>query len=226
MGFLIDDTRWRSLAAACIAFTLFAACSSTSSESASGTQEKAVEPPVPVAGAGGAGPHVVDGKVPAAVGGFPSVLILEAKSAGDAPPPPASPYMDQIQQTFIPPVLMVRTGQPVEFRNSDDVLHNVRVREDATHSSTFNVAIPTGEKYVFTFPRDGFYDVGCDIHPGMAAQVVASQSPYTAVADGEGNFSIPNVPTGTYKAVVYTGTQKIERDVTIASGQTRLDVAP
>jgi hypothetical protein len=102
----------------------------------------------------------------------------------------------------------------------------VRVREDATHSSAFNVAIPTGEKYVFTFPRDGFYDVGCDIHPGMAAQVVASQSPYTAVADGEGNFSIPNVPTGTYKAVVYTGTQKIERDVTIASGQTRLDVAP
>jgi plastocyanin len=164
--------------------------------------------------------------MPAAVGGFPSVLILEAKAAADVRAPSASPYMDQVGQTFIPPVLMVRTGQPVEFHNSDDVLHNVRVREDATRTSTFNVAVPTGEKYVFAFPRDGFYDVGCDIHPGMAAQIVASQSPYTAVADAEGNFSIPNVPTGAYKAVVYTGTQKIERDVTIASGQTRLDVAP
>jgi hypothetical protein len=88
------------------------------------------------------------------------------------------------------------------------------------------VAIPTGEKYVFTFPRNGFYDVGCDIHPGMVAQVVASRSPYTAVADAEGNFSILNVPTGAYKAVVYTGSHTIERAVMIASGQTRLDVMP
>jgi polysaccharide lyase family 4-like protein/copper binding plastocyanin/azurin family protein len=226
MGFKSDKTRRRSLAVTCIALTLFGACSSSSTESRSGAQESAAEPPVPSTGSGDAGPYLVSGKMPAAVGGFPSVLILEALAPGDTPAPPAPPYMDQVQQTFIPPVLMVRTGQPVEFHNSDEVLHNVRVREDATRSSTFNVAIPTGEKYVFTFPRDGFYDVGCDIHPGMAAQVVASQSPYTAVADTEGNFSIPNVPTGAYKAVVYTGTQKIERDVRIASGQTRLDVAP
>ena len=81
------------------------------------------------------------------------------------------PYMDQVQQTFTPPVLLVRTGQPTEFRNNDDTLHNVRVREDETKMGAFNVAIPTGEKYVFSFPRDGFYDVGCDIHPGMALMV-------------------------------------------------------
>jgi plastocyanin len=224
MGFLLS--RFRSLAATCIAFTLFGACSSSSTESRSEAQKIAAEPPVPSGESVDAGPYLVNGKMPAAVGGFPSVLILEAQVPGDTPAPHAPPYMDQVQQTFIPPVLMVRTGQPVEFRNSDDVLHNVRVREDATRSSAFNVAIPTGEKYVFTFPRDGFYDVGCDIHSGMAAQVVASASPYTAVADAEGNFSIPNVPTGAYKAVVYTGSQKIERDVRIASGQTRLDVAP
>src|SRR5437879_5513746 len=81
-----------------------------------------------------------------------------------------------------------RAGQPGEVRNNDDVLHNVRVREDGTHSPAFNVAIPTGEKFLFTFQRDGFYDVGCDIHPAMAAQIVATTSPYVAVADREGNF--------------------------------------
>jgi plastocyanin len=181
-----------------------------------------------------AGWRRVDGRLPAAVGGFPSIVILEPHTAVDGAvdggvdeaAPVTAPYMDQIQQTFIPSVLMVRTGQPVEFRNSDEVLHNVRVREDATRSPAFNVAIPTGETYRFTFPRDGFYDVGCDIHPGMAAQVVSSRSPYTAVADADGAYAIPGVPAGSYKAIVYTGAEKLERDVTVADGQTRVDIAP
>jgi hypothetical protein len=118
----------------------------------------------------------------------------------------------------------VRTGQPVEFRNSDDVLHNVRVREDATHSPAFNVAIPTGEKYTFTFERDGFYDVGCDIHPGMSAQIVASASPYTAVADEDGGFAIASVPPGAYKAIVYAGAEKIERELTVQPNATTFNV--
>ena len=181
--------------------------------------------PAAVASGSDAAAQTVSGTLPAATGGLPSIVILEPQGGGTPEPPADQPFMDQVQQTFIPPVLMVRTGQPVEFRNSDDVLHNVRVREDATHQPAFNVAIPTGEKYVFTFPRDGFYDVGCDIHPGMAAQVVLTTSPYTAVAGADGTFSIDNVPAGTYTAVVYAGTHKIERVLTVAGGLTRLDVA-
>jgi plastocyanin len=166
----------------------------------------------------------VAGTLPPAAGGFPSILILEPQGAANVPAQRESPYMDQVQQTFIPAVLMVRTGQPVEFRNNDEVLHNVRVREDGTHAPAFNVAIPTGEKYTFTFERDGFYDVGCDIHPGMAAQIVATSSPYTAVADAEGNFVIENVPPGAYKAVIYAGAQKIERDLTVSGGPTTFNV--
>jgi Copper binding proteins, plastocyanin/azurin family/Polysaccharide lyase family 4, domain II len=140
------------------------------------------------------------------------------------PPQTAIPYMDQVQQTFSPPVLIVRTGEPTEFRNNDDVLHNVRVREDETRSGAFNVAIPTGEKYVFTFPRDGFYDVGCDIHPGMSAQIVSVSSPYATLADEQGNFVIQNVESGTYNAVLYAGGQKIVKAITIAPGQSALDL--
>jgi len=172
------------------------------------------------------GPQTVTGTLPAAIGGFPSIVIFEAQDATREVAPAAPVAMDQVQQTFIPPVLMVRTGQPVEFRNSDEVLHNVRVREDATHSPAFNVAIPTGEKYTFTFPRDGFYDVGCDIHPGMAAQIVATQTPYTAVAAADGGYEIAGVPSGRYKATVYTGAEKIEKELSIDVSQTRFDVGP
>jgi hypothetical protein len=132
--------------------------------------------------------------------------------------------MDQVQQTFIPSILLVRTGQTTEFRNNDDVLHNVRVREDATHSPAFNVAIPTGEKYLFTFARDGFYDVGCDIHPGMSAQIVSTSSPYVTLADPQGNFVIESVPTGSYTAVMYAGAEKIERSVDLAPDKPELNL--
>lgn len=199
---------------------LFAACSGGDETSAEG----GAAPPAAAGPAADTGAQHVTGKAPANSGGYPAIIILEP-IGGDAPGPQTStPVMDQVQQTFTPSVLLVRTGQPVNFLNNDDVLHNVRVREDATRESTFNVAIPTGEKYTHTFPRDGFYDVGCDIHPGMSAQILASSSPYMAVADGTGAFAIPNVLNGPYKATAYSGTQKIEKEVVVAAGQASLDL--
>jgi plastocyanin len=151
-------------------------------------------------------------------------VVLESIGGGDPSPQASAPLMDQVQQTFIPSILLVRTGQPVDFLNNDDVLHNVRVRDSETKESAFNVAIPTGEKYTHVFKRDGFYDVGCDIHPGMSAQIVASGSPYAAVADTSGAFEIAGVPNGPYKAIAYAGAQKIEREVTIAAGTSTLDL--
>lgn len=170
------------------------------------------------------GTQMVTGKAPATVGQFPAIVVLEPIGGGPAPVQAAPPSMDQEQQTFIPSILLVQTGQPVEFQNHDDVLHNVRVKDDETKESAFNVAIPNGEKYTHTFKKDGFYDVGCDIHPGMSAQIIASASPWKVIADTAGNFTIGDVPNGPYKATVYAGAQKIEKEVNIAAGSATLDL--
>ena len=167
-------------------------------------------------GVGDAAAHSVVGQAPAAVNGIPSVVVLEPQVPREFPVPGERPLMDQVTQTFVPAVLFVRTGQPTDFKNSDDVLHNVRVREEATKAGTFNVAIPTGQIYTHTFERDGFYDVGCDIHPAMAAQVIATSSPYALMADTRGNFSFENVEPGAYKVTIYSGTEKIEKTIDVA----------
>ena len=59
----------------------------------------------------------------------------------------------------------------------------------------------------------------------MSAQIIASSSPYTVVADASGAFTIPNVPDGPYKATVYSGAEKLEKEVTVAAGSSRLDLA-
>lgn len=168
--------------------------------------------------------HAVVGHTPPPKGGSPTIVVLASRAPREFPPQAERPYMDQVSLTFIPSVLFVRTRQPAEFRNSDSELHNVRVREEATKAGTFNVAIPAGEVYLHTFERDGFYDVGCDIHPGMFAQILATSTPYTAVADSDGNFAFPDVAPGSYTITVYAGTKQIERPVEVAGARTEINL--
>lgn len=132
--------------------------------------------------------------------------------------------MDQYAQTFSPGLLFVRTGQPVDFLNNDDVLHNVRVRDNATREAAFNVAIPVGEKYVHSFERDGLYEVGCDIHPGMAAAVVSTSTPYAVVADANGRVVFEDVLPGAYVVTVTVGGRRIQRDLEVAGAETDLTI--
>ena len=202
--------------------SLLAACASEPASNAPAATPAAA---VAVAPATTATTALVSGRVPVVGGGAPSIVILEPTTAKELPAQTSKPAMDQVSLTFSPAVMFVRTGQPAEFRNSDDVLHNVRVREEATKEGTFNVALPTGGAYQHTFARDGFYDVGCDIHPGMAAVVVATSTPYAVLADAQGNYSIADVLPGAYAVTVYAGTQTIERQVEVTAGAFQLDIA-
>jgi plastocyanin len=153
-----------------------------------------------------------------------AVVVLEPKAARTFPAPDERPVMDQAGLTFGPELLLVRTGYPVEFRNSDDTLHNVRVSHEETHASAFNVAIPTGGSYTYTFERDGFYRVGCDIHPAMAASVFAASSPFTTLAAADGSFAFADVPPGAWTVTVYTEGKKLHQDVAVTGGVTTVTI--
>jgi len=176
----------------------------------------AAPPLTPPASSGGR----IVGTGPRPTGGVPIVVVLEPKTPREFPTQTEKPVMDQIGATFGPPMLFVRTGQPTEFRNSDDTLHNVHVTHDETREPQFNVAIPTGEIFNYTFKRDGFYHVGCDIHPAMSAEIFASSSPYVTTADSEGGFAFDAVPPGPYVVTVYNGGTRTQRDVEVKEGET------
>jgi len=179
-------------------------------------------PPVSVAATGAQSGRIV-GTVKGA-GGATAVVALVPKSGRTFPPQDEKPVMDQVGLTFGPELLLVRTNQPVEFRNNDDTLHNVHVTHEETREAAFNVAIPTGGSYNHTFERDGFYRVGCDIHPAMAASIFSASTPFTALAETDGTFMFTGVPPGAWTVTVYTGGRRLQKDVDVKGGSTEVTV--
>jgi plastocyanin len=113
--------------------------------------------------------------------------------------PPATPkkiVLDQRQLQFKPHVLAVRTGTQVEMPNSDRVFHNVFSFHDGKR---FDLGLyPVGTAKTVTFDRPGLSRIFCNIHPNMAAYVLAVDSAYFAVSDARGQFAMAGVPSGSY----------------------------
>ena len=140
----------------------------------------------------------------------PSTFVwLEPTFAHEFPAIEGAAYMDQQGQLFMPDTLLVRTGQPVHFRSSEDVLHNVRViRSDKT--PIFNVATPPWGSYTHTFDEAGFYNVTCDIHTTMRATVYVASTPYAGTSDEQGRFTFEHVVPGTYKVSGFADATPVE----------------
>jgi plastocyanin len=156
-------------------------------------------------------------------GTVPKNAIVTLLPAGGAPPMPASPaVLDQISKQFLPNVLMARVGQAVEFRNSEDMPHNVSVTRRLSGTEVFNVSTEPHQQYVHTFDRVGQYDVRCDIHEGMEATIIVARGPITTIAQDDGRFSIPNVALGAYTASVTFQGQTVEQPLDVNGARTQL----
>jgi plastocyanin len=116
-----------------------------------------------------------------------------------APAPPSQAprvTLDQRNLSFMPHVLAVRVGTTVEFPNNDKVFHNVFSFRDG---KKFDLGMyPTGSLKRIVFDKPGLSRIFCNIHPNMAAYVMAVDTPYYGVSDERGAFQISGIPRGTY----------------------------
>jgi plastocyanin len=170
-----------------------------------------------------AGRGVVVGKAPVP-GTTSAFVVLSPQGEQEVPPPDTQPVMDQVQLTFIPATLIVRAGYPVQFHSSDEELHNINVKNADTREQAFNVAIPPGQTFEHTFKNPGFYDVNCDIHPAMSAQIFVATSPYVVIAERDGRFTFQDVVPGAYTLSVYAGTRRLDQPIQVAAGRNDVQI--
>jgi plastocyanin len=155
----------------------------------------------------------------------PKHAIVTLLPASGAPAMPAEPaVLDQVSKQFLPHTLLIRVGQPVEFRNSEDMPHNVSVTRRESGSEVFNVSTEAHQKYDHTFDRVGQFDVKCDIHEGMEATLIVARGPMTTIAADDGRFSLANVTPGSYVLSLTFSGQTVEHQVMVTGPRTEVKI--
>src|SRR6267142_1973822 len=106
-------------------------------------------------------------------------------------------------------------GSTVDIINSDGILHNIHTY--STKNPSFNMAQPKFKKEIKQkVAQPEVIKVTCDAHGWMHGWWVATDTPYFAVTDAKGNYSIAGVPPGNYEVEVWQeklGTMDQKADV-------------
>ena len=142
------------------------------------------------------------------------VLYLEGTlKSGESPFPrrAEAPTIRQVNETFVPQVLAIQTGETVHFPNDDPFFHNVFSLSGAR---SFDLGrYPKNQVRSIKFDRPGIVKVFCHIHSHMNAVIRVFDHAYFCRAGSDGTFSIRQVPEGTYTIVAWHERLKLQRQV-------------
>ncbi len=135
--------------------------------------------------------------------------------------------INQTHLAFVPHVLVVQQGTTVDFKNNDNVGHNVywpaisHNKKLAHNLGTW----PQGQAKPFTFADLGDVPLLCNVHSEMSGYIFVVPTPYFAVTDKDGNFVIKGVPPGQYTLKTGSeGGKPATQPVTVGSGTVSVNV--
>lgn len=131
----------------------------------------------------------------------------------------AKATIDQKGCVYLPHVAVAPAGGEVDILNSDGILHNIHTF--STANPAINKAQPKFKKVLTEkFAKPEVIKVTCDAHAWMLGWLAVSDHPYVAVTNDKGEFSLSNVPPGTYKLEVWQESLgKKVQDVTVKPKQ-------
>jgi plastocyanin len=147
------------------------------------------------------------------------VVYISAGDSENLPPPPAAVSYDQEGCHYTTHVLAFRIGQEVRISNSDPISHNIH--PIAKVNREWNKIQPPGTPpFSYSFEREEFIPVKCNIHPWMQGYFVVLRTSHFAVTGDDGRFSLANLPPGHYVITAWHelyGTQS--KEITVGSGE-------
>lgn len=132
--------------------------------------------------------------------------------------------IDQKGCKFTPHVQIVPVGARIAMLNTDKINHNVHIFNKINKS--VNKQQPKTRRKIqlaAVKKAEGPVEVKCDIHGWMKAWIAYVPHPYFAVTNEKGEFTLEDVPAGTYKLGYwheYCGSNvKDPMSVTVKSGE-------
>lgn len=130
-----------------------------------------------------------------------AVVFLESDAARRQVRPARYAEMGQAGKAFVPQVLVVPVGTPVNFPNRDTVRHHV-YSFSPIKKFELKLYIGTPAQPV-VFDQPGVAVLGCNIHDQMVGWVVVVETPWYAMTAADGQVSLEDVPPGSYRLRVW-----------------------
>jgi len=149
------------------------------------------------------------------------LYISEGLTGNEASAVPSEePIFDQKGCMYVPHVIAVDVDQKFKVTISDQTTHNIHpLPAPGSANIGWNKSQPPGAPPIETsWKATEAISVKCNIHPWMHGWHVVVKGPY-AVSDGNGSYTIKNVPAGSYTVTAWQeeyGTQTAK--VTVAGG--------
>jgi plastocyanin len=135
-------------------------------------------------------------------GGLGNVFVTLKGVSGKSTGASAAPIViDQKGCEYVPHISACQTGQKINVKNSDPLLHNVHPTPVVDGNKEANKAhIPGPMILTFQFDKaEEFLRFKCDVHPWMFAYVSAFDHPWFAITGTNGSFRLPRgLPAGRY----------------------------
>lgn len=146
-----------------------------------------------------------------------AVVYLEGDFPKDAKP--ATVEVGQKHFQFAPGILPVQKGARVQFPNYDDDYHNV-----FSYSKTKRFDLGRYRKEetppIQVFEKPGVVKLYCEIHEHMRGTILVLDTPFFAVPNASGAFTLTNLPPGKHTLKAWINDKVVERPVELKEGET------
>lgn len=155
------------------------------------------------------------------------VVYIESIEKGKAFEEPKPPRIEAVDCRFLPFVNLVRDRSDVVVVNMDPAMHDIQAYETSHLGPRvlFNVPLPISKRYPheaglsahFSKHYEGepisqtvhmtkgrrVFVMQCGFHAYMESWALVEEHPYYAITDEQGQFTLSDIPPGTYKLVVW-----------------------
>jgi plastocyanin len=146
-----------------------------------------------------------------------AVILLESEAENGPAAAPVAAVMDQIDQAFVPDVLVIPVHSTVQFPNSDAISHQVY---SFSSTKAFQLPLYRGKPYPpVEFDRTGVVTLGCNIHDNMVGYILVTRAAYFGRTDEKGQWAAADVAPGRYVLRLWhpllNESQDVSRAVTV-----------
>lgn len=152
--------------------------------------------------------------------GLENVVLYISEGLSNPAPATSVPVFDQKNCMYTPHVLAMDVGETFKVETSDQTAHNIHpLPNPMTGNIPWNQSQPPGAPPIEkSWKAPEMIEVKCNIHPWMHGWFAVVKGPY-ATSDSSGNYTINNVPPGSYTVTAWQETYGTQtQKVTVSAG--------